>query len=221
MRQAKSVDRRRDSPLNRELILDAAIEMIEREGPGALSMRKLGAVLGVEGMAIYHHFGGRAALLEALAERLLEPLHDVEFVADWRMSCESFASALRQIAVARPASFQLVGLQPLGGRRELEPVERLLQVLVSAGFAPANALAIYRATASYARGYALAEATGFTVDASAGVGRTRLRALPKGQFPVLAGRASELVELDPDSAFRLGLLALLNGLPDPDTGDQT
>ena len=36
-------------------------------------------------------------------------------------------------------------------------------MLVADGFSPARALAIYRAVVSYARGYALAEATGFTV----------------------------------------------------------
>ena len=48
-------------PLNRDVILEGAIALIEREGPGALSMRRLGSTLGVEAMAIYHHFAGRAA----------------------------------------------------------------------------------------------------------------------------------------------------------------
>jgi hypothetical protein len=50
-------------------------------------------------------------------------------------------------------------------------------VLVAQGFAPADALAVYRAVASYARGYALAEATGFTVDFAQPSGREPLSAL--------------------------------------------
>jgi AcrR family transcriptional regulator len=201
-------------PLTQERILDAAIALIERDGPEALSMRRLGAALGVEGMAIYHHFAGREDLLGAIAERLLEPLDDLEQRSDWREDCHAFATKLREIAVQWPATFLLVGMQPLG-EVLLLPVERLLGTLVEAGFEPGMALAIYRATISYARGYALAEATGFTVDAAGGSGLERLRALRADAFPVLAGRARELAELDPDRAFRLGLDALLGGLEGP------
>jgi AcrR family transcriptional regulator len=201
-------------PLTRERILDAAIELVERDGPAGLSMRRLGSVLGVEGMAIYHHFAGREDLLGALAEQLLQPLGELEPGPDWRRDCDAFATRLREIAVRHPATFQLVGMQPLG-EGPLAPVERLLTTLVDAGFAPGAALAIYRATTSYARGYALAEVTGFTVDAAGGIGLERLRALRAEAFPVLSGRAPELAELDPDRAFRLGLEALLRGLDDP------
>ncbi|HTU29332.1 MAG TPA: TetR family transcriptional regulator [Solirubrobacteraceae bacterium] len=202
-------------PLTRERILDVAIALIEHDGPEALSMRRLGAALGVEGMAIYHHFAGREDLLGAIAERLLEPLDDLEQRSDWREDCHDFATTLREVAVQRPATFRLVGMQPLG-EVLLLPVERLLGTLVEAGFEPVTALAIYRATISYARGYALAEVTGFTVDAAGGSGLERLQALRPDAFPVLAGRAGELAELDPDRAFRLGLDALLRGLEGPE-----
>ncbi|MGH2860509.1 MAG: TetR/AcrR family transcriptional regulator [Solirubrobacteraceae bacterium] len=201
--------------LNRETILDGAIALIERDGRAALSMRRLGSELGVEGMAIYHHFQGRDELLAAIGDRLLEHLRELELGDDWREACRRFATALRDIAVARPATFQLIGLQPLDTRLALEPVERLLGVLVGVGFTAAEALATYRATVSYARGYALAEATGFTVDGSQSAGRGRLAALPADEFPILGGQARELAELDADSGFKLGLDALLFGLGGP------
>jgi AcrR family transcriptional regulator len=202
-------------PLNRGVILDGAIAMIERDGPASLSMRRLGSELGVEGMAIYHHFEGREELLAAIGDRLLEPLHELDLGKDWRDACRRFAIALRDIAVARPATFQLLGLQPLDTTAALEPVERLLGVLVGVGFRPAEALGAYRATVSYARGYALAEATGFTVDAARPDGRKRLAALPVSAFPILAGEADELARLDANSAFTVGLDALLLGLGGP------
>ena len=114
-----------------------------------------------------------------------------------------------------PTTFQLLGLQPFDTPSSLRPVERLLTVLVERGFSPGNALAIYRATVSYARGYALAEATGFTVDAARPGGRRRLAALRRSEFPILAGRAKELAELDADAAYEFGLRALLSGFLDP------
>lgn len=205
------------APLSRDSILDGAVELIEREGSGALSMRRLGAELGVEGMAIYHHLSGRDELLTAIGERLLEPLHQLAPSDDWRESCRRFAIALRDVAVARPATFALLGLLPFDTAVSLRPVERLLEVLVADGFRPPAALGIYRAVVSYARGYGLAEATGFTVDAARRDGRRRLAALPRDAFPILAGRARELAALDADAAFELGLESLLSGLPDPET----
>jgi AcrR family transcriptional regulator len=191
------------------------VALIEREGPGALSMRRLGSRLGVEAMAIYHHFASRNDLLSAIGDRLLEPLNELELGDSWREACRRFATALRDLAVAQPSTFQLLGLQPFDTPCALRPVERLLGVLVAQGFSPGEALAIYRATVSYARGYALAEGTGFTVDAVQAAGRRRLRALPRSEFPILAGRARELASLDADAGFELGLQALLVGLADP------
>lgn len=212
---AHSTPTRHPRPLNRALILDAAVSLIEQQGPGALSMRRLGSRLGVEAMALYHHFDGRDELLTAIGDRLLEPLHELELSDDWREACRRFATALRDVAVAHPSTFQLVGLQPLDTPASLRPVERLLGVIVKRGFKPGEALGIYRATVSYARGYALAEATGFTVDAAKPAGRKRLGALPRDDFPILAGRARELTGLGADAGYELGLRALLAGMPNP------
>jgi AcrR family transcriptional regulator len=211
-RSSSGAGRRR--PLTRGSIVAGAIALIERDGPEALTMRRLGGRLGVEAMALYHHFDGRGQLLSAIADDLLAPLDQLEVIDDWRVACRHFAIALRDIAVARPATFRLVGLQPFDSASALRPVERLLEVLVGAGFPAPRSLAIYRAIVSYARGYALAEATGFTVDAARPSGRARLAALPPGEFPVLAGRADELVGLLADDAYALGLDAMLRGIDD-------
>jgi AcrR family transcriptional regulator len=200
------------TPLTRQSIVTGAIALIEREGPDALSMRRLGARLGVQGMALYHHFSSRDELLGAIADELLAPLNQVELTNDWSEACRRFATTLRSVAARRSATFQLIGLQPFDSPAALRPVERLLEVLVAAGFSPHHGLGIYRAIVSYARGYALAEATGFTVDATRQGGRRRLRALPVEEFPILAGQVRELASLDADDAYLLGLDAILRGL---------
>jgi AcrR family transcriptional regulator len=42
-------------PLTRQRVLDAALHLIDREGLEGFSMRKLGAMLGVEAMSLYNH----------------------------------------------------------------------------------------------------------------------------------------------------------------------
>ena len=205
----------RRSRLSRERIVDAAIALIERDGSDALSMRRLGNDLGVEGMAIYRYIDGRDALVQAIGDRLLEPLHGVEMTGGWRAAADRFATALRAIAVHYPGTFPLIGFQPLDTATKLQTVERLLHALIADGFDACDALAIYRVLAAYARGYALAEATGFTVDASQPAGRSRLHDLAPDEFPILGGRVCELAHLDADRGFRVGLDALLAGLPNP------
>jgi len=211
-RRRRSTEGHRRTPLTRGVIVTAAITLIERDGPDALTMRRLGRRLGVEAMALYHHFASRDELVTAIADHLLARLDDLPPADDWTQACRRFAVALRDLAVGHPATFRLVGLQPFDSPSALRPVERLLQVLVGQGFSPARALAVYRAIVSYARGYALAEATGFTVDATHPSGRRHLTALASDEFPILAGRAEELTGLAADDAYALGLDAMLRGL---------
>ena len=58
----------RAGTLSRERILEAAGEMVRDQAASALSMRRLGARLGVTPMALYRHFAGRDALLVALLD---------------------------------------------------------------------------------------------------------------------------------------------------------
>src|SRR5919197_5639609 len=88
--------------LSRERIVDVAMALVERDGPEALSMRRLGAELGVEAMSLYHHVANRDALVRAVGERMLQPLRDMAPVDGWRAACERFAWGLRAIAVAHP-----------------------------------------------------------------------------------------------------------------------
>src|SRR6516225_3304878 len=62
------------TPLDRRRIAEEALRLIDAEGLQQLSMRRLGAELGVEGMAIYHHFHNKAELLDGVLELLLEEL---------------------------------------------------------------------------------------------------------------------------------------------------
>lgn len=59
------------TPLSRERVLAAAMELVDAEGIPALTMRRLAADLGVEAMSLYHHVPGKEGLLDGLAEAVL------------------------------------------------------------------------------------------------------------------------------------------------------
>ncbi|MBX7481613.1 TetR/AcrR family transcriptional regulator [Qipengyuania qiaonensis] len=60
----------------REALLNAALDLVRAEGPGALSLRRLAKAVGVSAMAPYHHFPDRGALLAAVATRGFEQLQE-------------------------------------------------------------------------------------------------------------------------------------------------
>lgn len=59
----------------RDALVAAALEVLERDGPSALSLRALARTIGVSPMAPYHHFADRAELLAAVAAAGFDRLH--------------------------------------------------------------------------------------------------------------------------------------------------
>ena len=63
--------------LSRERILGAAINLVDRDGLRSLNMRRLAAELGVGTMSLYHYVTDKEALLEGIAEVVMEGIADL------------------------------------------------------------------------------------------------------------------------------------------------
>jgi AcrR family transcriptional regulator len=62
-------------PLSRDLVLEEAVALVDREGVGALSMRRLGQELGVEAMSLYHHVANKESLLDGMVDTVVAELN--------------------------------------------------------------------------------------------------------------------------------------------------
>jgi AcrR family transcriptional regulator len=193
--------RGRPAKLSRESILSAALELLDREGADALTMRRLAAQLGVEAMSLYRHVADRAALLEGLADRLAAEIERHDRGGDWAEALRAFAGELRAIARRHPAAFELVGSGTLNTPTVLGPIEDVLAGLRRGGFTPARAIFAYRLVATYARGYALAEITGFAIEVR-----------PEEPFPAIRSLSRRLASEPSEANFRAGLETILAGL---------
>lgn len=60
-----------DARHSRADIVDAAIEVLDRQGLPALSMRRIADALGIQASALYWHFPDKQTLLAAVSERIL------------------------------------------------------------------------------------------------------------------------------------------------------
>ena len=86
--------------LRRERVVDVAIALLDADGLDALTMRKLATRLGVQAGALYWHFAGKQALLDAMADRFLE-----DFAADlpagsWDEQLAAAGWRLRQVLLS-------------------------------------------------------------------------------------------------------------------------
>jgi AcrR family transcriptional regulator len=154
--------------LDRRRILGAAVQLIDEHGIDALTMRRLGARLGVEGMALYRYVPSREHLLDGIVETVVDELYgdpDVHMRADhgWQDYLQRLAHGLRRIALAHPAVFPLVATRPPSAPwirpplRSLRWVESFLEVLADHGFTDDLAAAAYRAYTSFLLGHLLLE----------------------------------------------------------------
>nr|WP_246314214.1 TetR/AcrR family transcriptional regulator C-terminal domain-containing protein [Kineococcus aurantiacus] len=148
--------------------MEAAIDHVDRFGIAELSMRKLGASLHVEGMALYRYVHSRDELLDAMVDRLLDQLYaDPDVLLspddDWQTFLRRVAAGVRRLAHDHPQIFPLIATRhraapwirpPL---RSLRWIEGFLSALLSRGFSEDAAVYAYRAFGSFLIGHLLLE----------------------------------------------------------------
>lgn len=80
--------------LTKDIIMDAALEILDEFGLQDLTIRRLARHLDAAAGAMYWHFPSKQALLGAVADRLLAPLGDLAPSGDWRADATAFAECL-------------------------------------------------------------------------------------------------------------------------------
>lgn len=165
----------RARPLDRERILNAAIESIDDQGLPGLTMRRLGERLGVEAMALYRYVHGKEELLDGVVEVLIDSMRVDDDVIDapqdgWQDFVQRLAHGVRRVALAHPRAFPLVASRPPEAPwlrpplRSLSWVEAFLAGLKAEGFTDAAAVASYRAFSSFLLGHLLLEVSTLGAD---------------------------------------------------------
>lgn len=124
-------------PLTREKIVETALEILDADGVEGLSMRRLGDALGVEAMALYHHFPNKDAILDGVLARIMEevgPALPLTSDEDWKtVMLSGPASAGRAVAAHPKAGWLLLG-RDYHTPESVQMLEAPLAILRSAGF---------------------------------------------------------------------------------------
>ncbi|MEW9549276.1 TetR/AcrR family transcriptional regulator [Nonomuraea sp. NPDC050783] len=197
-------------PLSRARIVAAAIDLIEREGADAVSMRRIAAELGVGVMSLYNHVPSKDALLDGVAEAVLS---GIEFTDDpgahWTDRVRAQARAFRQIAHHHPRSTMLVVSRQPHSAAGLLPVERALATLRGAGFDGPGAVSVLRVFIAYIVGSLLREVGVTPAFAPAHAGSALPEGVDAASFPEVGALAPLLHACDHEAEFEFGLEMLI------------
>lgn len=211
-------------PLDRRKVLQAAVTMVDEHDLRYLTMRRLGAQLGVEAMSLYHYVHSREDLLNGIVELVIDDLYgdpDVHLSAqDWQEYLQRLAHGVRRIALAHPQLFPLIATRPPAAPwvrpplRSLRWMESFLETLHQCGFSNAAAAAAYRGFSSFLLGYLLLEVSAQGADISP-IKQADPDDTPKtdlAEYPRLKSMQSELSEDHSAEEFEDALETLLDRL---------
>nr|WP_308801091.1 TetR/AcrR family transcriptional regulator [Streptomyces polyasparticus] len=138
--------------LTLERIAAAAVELADREGADAVTMRRLATELGVAPMAAYRHVSGKDDLWALMIDRVSAELAVPDEITGWREVLRSFAVQTRELMLRHP----WMGRVPAGAVQltptRMAVAERQLAALVDLGLDADAMMAAFRAVTSYVQG---------------------------------------------------------------------
>jgi AcrR family transcriptional regulator len=136
--------------LTKSLIAGEALALIDAEGLDAFSTRKLGTRLGVEAMALYHHFPSKHLLTAEIAATLRAQIPLPPADLGWRSWLGQAARSWRAMVLAHPNAVPLLIAHPADEGDALSAAQR--HVLETAGLTPHDATRAARLLAAFVTG---------------------------------------------------------------------
>lgn len=219
--QPKTASRPRGD-LSRDLIIEAALSLIDAKGLAALSMRDLAATLGVSTMGLYRYFKNKTALLESIVDHITSEFAPAALSGGWQAQARALSSRVRASMLKHPHLADLIGREfrrsPVSLRVNTEIIERLHTAGVPLAMLPE----IYWTISSYTTGYAMLEAQSILRRRDGGpkssrAARVRKIAAILRETEDIPRHATQIVAqvlsqpLD-DAQFRFGLDCLITGM---------
>jgi AcrR family transcriptional regulator len=200
-------------PLNRDRILQAALELADENGIESVTMRKLGDVLGYEAMSLYNHVANKGDLLDGILDLVLGETEPPTPEGEWDEAVRASAISIHAALRRHPWSSSLLMTGSIRPAR-LRYMDSLLGRLRNAGFSAETTYAIYHLLDGHIFGFALWEA-GYnlkTEDAD----KLAASVMPMlADYPYLHEHAEQHMSEGSHhevSAFELGLDLILDGL---------
>jgi TetR/AcrR family tetracycline transcriptional repressor len=204
---------RQRTPLTRERIIDAALQIMDTEGLGAVTMRRVAREVGVEAMSLYNHVHDKDDLLNGVVEHVMRefPFPQEHASGDWLETGRDVARGWRNLLRAHPSAIQLFAERksPIASEDGLRPMDVALTALRNAGLSERDAVQAFHTIGGYIFGYVMMETGrlfGDPADAH------DFPDISPQRLPSVAACAPYLANCDFDEQFEFGLDLMIEGL---------
>jgi TetR/AcrR family tetracycline transcriptional repressor len=205
--------------LTRERVVAEALTLIAQEGVEALTMRALGARLGVVPGALYRHVRSKEQLQDLVVDGVLAEVDcDFNHALSWTEQIKVLAHRLREVLEAHPGVAGLLKTRDPLGPHSLAVAEAVLRPLRSAGFPHREAGLAFFLIVDYTIGFEVSSARLSVNEQRVQDAATRkrlhefFRSLPGDRFPTLIALGEHVWLDNRDERFAAGINALLDGL---------
>lgn len=204
-RHTRPAGRPRRAILSAEAIYRTALDLIDREGTEAFSLVRLAKALGVRMPSLYNHVHSREQVVHGVRVLLAAEIDWSSLGRlTWDQALAEWARSYRAAFAEHPNTVRLLATTPVRTPEVLDQYELVVASLEDAGWHPDQAIWILSMLEAFILGSALdLAAPEQMIDMPADATRHPRLAAAVQAAPA-SGRA--------DSAFELGLLALLAGL---------
>ena len=203
------------TPLSKERVLRAAIELADTEGIDALSMRRLAKELGVEAMSLYNHVANKDEILAGILDLVANEFELPSETGDWKTAMHRHAISSRDALLRHRWATGLWMSAQGGGTARLRNGDWMLRTLREAGFSSDLIYHAFHILESYILGYTMQQLNfPYSGEELKGLATSFLEQLPADEYPDLVQHIKE--HLDPHheetSGFEMGLALILDGL---------
>ena len=204
--------RKNRTPLSVAAIHAAALELIEKNGFEALSMRSLAAALGVDPMAMYHHIPNKAALIFGLYNTVLADLIPTTASTElWRDGLKSLARQYRALALRHPKLFPSLIASNADIPNAYQAFEQLYGLMLESGLSLEKVVHASETFFAFFTGFALIEIQ----DASAPPDQSTLESfaqIDQRDYPNITRLMPVMSNADVQAKFEFGLELFMCGL---------
>jgi TetR/AcrR family transcriptional regulator, tetracycline repressor protein len=204
--------------LTREEIIKEALALLDEQGPGALSMRRLADRLSVAPNALYTHVRGKADLIDGLVDQVYAGLTlNPDPTSDWPQQLATLSQDVRDHLLAHPAVVPYALQRPGLGPHSLRLGEAIYDILRPAGFSDQAVVGTVYALLTYILGFVALEVPRAGTDPETSDEFVRrmwafFAALPPGEFSHHVQLAPLLARIATDDQFQFGIRTFLAGL---------
>jgi AcrR family transcriptional regulator len=203
------------TPLSKERVLHAAVDLADEGGIEALSMRRLARQLGVEAMSLYNHVANKDEILSGITDLVASEIDLPSDGVDWKIAIRRSAVSAREVYVRHKWASSLQMSRQGGGPAQLRSADWMLRTLREAGLSQELTYHAYHILQAYILGATVQQLNfPYKAEEVAGLAESFLQRLPTDEYPDFVEHVKQHLEprQGKEGGFELGLDLILDGL---------